>query len=57
MQGTGIGHNIVEIFSLLIFVGLISMFVRNADKTSQLIKSGSDAAMGLIDTATGSRVF
>lgn len=57
MQGTGIGRDIVEIFSLLIFVALISMFVRNSDKTSQLIKSGADAASGLIDTATGQRVF
>lgn len=57
MRGTGIGNDIVEIMGLLIFVSLISMFVRNSRNTSELIKTGADSFGGLLRTATGADYF
>jgi len=57
MRGTGIGNDIVEIAGLLIFVSLISMFVRNSRNTSELVKTTADSFGGLLRTATGADYF
>ena len=57
MRGTGIGRDLMEIAGLLIFVSLISMFVRNSRNTSELIKTGGDTFAGLLRTATGADYF
>lgn len=57
MQGTGIGRDLTEIAGLLIFVTLISMFVRNSRNTAELIKTGGETFSGLLRTATGADYF
>lgn len=57
MRGTGIGNDIVEIAGLLIFVSLISMFVRNSRNTAELVKTTADSFGGLLRTATGADYF
>lgn len=57
MQGTGIGRDLMEIASLLIAVALISMFVKNSDKTSQLITTGGTVFGNLLEASTGGKYF
>lgn len=56
-MGTGVGRNLMEIAMMVAGIALISMFVRNADKTSQLITTGASAFGGLLNTATGGTNF
>jgi hypothetical protein len=53
LPGTGIGRDLVEIASLLIAVALVSMLVRNAQGTTQIIQTGGNVFSTLLQTATG----
>lgn len=53
MTGTGIGRDLVEIASLFIAVGLVSMLVLHSSQTAQVIQAGSSAFAGTLAVATG----
>ena len=53
MQGTGIGKDLMEIAGLLIAVTLISMLVKNASGTTQIISTAGQTFNSLLQTAGG----
>lgn len=57
MQGFGIGRDLMEIAGMMIFLALISMLIKNASNTSQVITSGASAFSGVLSTATGGNAF
>lgn len=57
MGGFGIGRDLMEIAGLMIFLALISMLIRNASGTSQVITSGASAFSGVLSAAQGGNSF